>query len=106
MKLEFVELNIEASHDALQCTYDYVMIYDGPGPRDKLIGKYCGIRRGYVRRSSSNKVYVVFVTDRSVGKQDTTRRFEYPGNAYAYEGSGFRLAWYQVGKYLVSLVYT
>ena len=48
--------------------YDYMEVRDGHEDDSPLIGKYCGYKVPEDIRSSSNKLYVKFVSDGSVQK--------------------------------------
>ena len=48
--------------------YDYVEVRDGHEDDSPLIGKYCGYRLPDDIQSTSNKLYVKFVSDASVQK--------------------------------------
>ena len=54
------------NHD--NCVYDYLEMRDGHEDDSPLIGKYCGYKVPEDIRSSSNKLYVKFVSDGSVQK--------------------------------------
>ena len=54
------------NHD--NCVYDYLEVRDGHDDDSPLIGKYCGYKVPEDIRSSSNKLYVKFVSDGSVQK--------------------------------------
>ena len=54
------------NHD--NCVYDYLEVRDGHEDDSPLIGKYCGYKVPEDIRSSSNKLYVKFVSDGSVQK--------------------------------------
>ncbi|KAF9421742.1 hypothetical protein HW555_002423 [Spodoptera exigua] len=63
IKIEFKSFKLERS---FRCSYDYLKIYDGPSADSRLVGKFCGTTypKSYV--SSSNTLYFVFKTDRSM----------------------------------------
>ena len=48
--------------------YDYVEVRDGLDSGSPLLGKYCGYRIPDDMRSSTNQLYVKFVSDGSVQK--------------------------------------
>ena len=54
------------NHD--HCVYDYVEIRDGEADNSALIGKYCGYKPPVDVKSSTNTLYVKFVSDGSVQK--------------------------------------
>ena len=91
IQLTFVELNLEADHN---CTFDFVQIYDGPIPSFPPLGqRFCGHVRKDVPLSSTNQVFIFYHTDNSIGKDPD------------FNGTGFRLAWYQKGKLLIAVIY-
>ncbi|XP_050561143.1 cubilin-like [Spodoptera frugiperda] len=63
IKIEFKSFKLERS---FRCSYDYLKIYDGPSADSRLVGKFCGTTypKSYV--SSSNTLYFIFKTDRSL----------------------------------------
>ncbi|CAH2282322.1 cubilin [Pelobates cultripes] len=66
IELRFNEFDLEASSS---CMFDYVAVYDGPNSYSNLIGKFCGNVLPPVIRTSSNKMLLVFITDRGVTKR-------------------------------------
>jgi len=60
-----VLLKVE-NHD--HCVYDYVEVRDGHEDNSRLLGKYCGHRMPDDVKSTTNKMYVKFVSDASVQK--------------------------------------
>jgi len=54
------------NHD--HCVYDYVEVRDGHEDSSRLLGKYCGHRMPHDVKSTTNKMYVKFVSDASVQK--------------------------------------
>jgi len=54
------------NHD--HCVYDYVEVRDGHEDSSRLLGKYCGHRMPNDVKSTTNKMYVKFVSDASVQK--------------------------------------
>lgn len=65
MALKFHSFEVE-NHD--NCVYDFVEIRDGLTPDSKLIGLFCGYKVPPDIRSSSNHLFVKFVSDGSVQK--------------------------------------
>ncbi|KAK2192635.1 hypothetical protein NP493_27g02025 [Ridgeia piscesae] len=63
--LTFQSFEVE-NHD--NCVYDYLEIRDGHEDDSPLIGKYCGYKVPTPIKSTSNKLYVKFVSDGSVQK--------------------------------------
>lgn len=63
--LKFQTFEIE-NHD--NCAYDYIEIHSGDSADSPLIGIYCGYKLPPDIRSSSNKLYVKFVSDSTVQK--------------------------------------
>ena len=54
------------NHD--HCVYDYVEVRDGHEDNSRLLGKFCGHRMPSDVKSTTNKMYVKFVSDASVQK--------------------------------------
>ena len=54
------------NHD--HCVYDFVEVRDGHEDNSRLLGKYCGHRMPDDVKSTTNKMYVKFVSDASVQK--------------------------------------
>lgn len=63
--LKFQSFEIE-NHD--NCVYDFLEIRDGHDPTSPLIGVYCGYNIPEDIKSSSNKMWIKFVSDNSVQK--------------------------------------
>ncbi|XP_058836590.1 protein tolkin-like [Topomyia yanbarensis] len=63
--LKFQSFEVE-NHD--NCAYDYVEVRDGHSPESREIGAFCGYKIPPDMRSSSNKMFVKFVSDGSVQK--------------------------------------
>jgi len=61
------------NHD--HCVYDFVEIRDGHSEDSKLISKHCGYRLPEDVHSTSNKLYVRFVSDGSVQKEGFSATF-------------------------------
>ncbi|KAG8443219.1 hypothetical protein GDO86_011865 [Hymenochirus boettgeri] len=60
IELKFNVLDLEPSSS---CLFDYVAVYDGSDVNSQLLGKYCGNVLPPVLRSSTNNLFLVFVTD-------------------------------------------
>jgi len=54
------------NHD--HCVYDYVEVRDGHEDSSRLLGKFCGHRMPSDVKSTTNRMYVKFVSDASVQK--------------------------------------
>lgn len=63
--LKFQSFEVE-NHD--NCVYDYLEVRDGHEADSPLIKKYCGYKMPQDIKSTSNKLYVKFVSDGSVQK--------------------------------------
>jgi len=61
------------NHD--NCVYDFVEVRDGIDSSSPLLGKYCGYRIPDDIRSSTNQLYVKFVSDGSVQKEGFAATF-------------------------------
>lgn len=59
----FNSFSLEASSN---CRYDYVAVYDGENTLAPLMGKFCGQQLPPNLRSSSNQMFLEFVTDASI----------------------------------------
>lgn len=53
-------------HD--RCAYDYVEVRDGSSEDDPLLGRFCGNQNPQDVKSSSNQLWMKFVSDGSVNK--------------------------------------
>lgn len=60
-------------HDA--CSYDYLEIRDGLTEYSPLIGHYCGYEKPEDIKSSSNKVWMKFVSDATINKAGFAANF-------------------------------
>lgn len=67
-----VRLQIE-NHD--NCFYDYVEIRNGHSADSPLINKYCGYKLPLDVHSTTNKLYVKFLSDSSVQKAGFSATF-------------------------------
>ncbi|XP_037084279.1 tolloid-like protein 2 [Pollicipes pollicipes] len=86
---EFTAFEVE-NHD--NCFYDYVEVRNGPTDDSPLIGKYCGYQLPEPLTSSSNNLWVRFVSDGSVEKPGFSATFmteldECSGDAHGCEHS-------------------
>lgn len=70
--LHFQSFEVE-NHDS--CVYDYVEVRDGDSADSRLIGVFCGYKIPPDIRSSSNKLFVKFVSDGSVQKAGFSATF-------------------------------
>ncbi|XP_013385673.1 bone morphogenetic protein 1 [Lingula anatina] len=70
--VKFQSFEIE-NHD--NCQYDYLEIRDGHEDTSKLIGKFCGYKIPDSIKSTSNKIYIKFVSDGSVQKPGFSAQF-------------------------------
>ncbi|XP_066549187.1 tolloid-like protein 2 isoform X1 [Amia ocellicauda] len=70
--LSFQAFEIER-HDS--CAYDYLEIRDGSADDSPLIGHYCGHERPEDVKSSSNKLWMKFVSDSSINKAGFAANF-------------------------------
>ncbi|CAO1402934.1 unnamed protein product [Diamesa serratosioi] len=70
--LKFQSFEVE-NHD--NCVYDYVEVRDGDTQDSRLIGVFCGYKIPPDMRSSSNKLFVKFVSDGSVQKAGFSATF-------------------------------
>lgn len=53
-------------HDS--CAYDYLEIRDGSSESSSLIGRYCGYDKPDDIKSTSNRLWMKFVSDGSINK--------------------------------------
>ncbi|XP_053622099.1 cubilin homolog [Plodia interpunctella] len=66
VQLDFKLFNVERSRN---CKRDYLKVYDGPSTDSPIMGTFCGnLDRKIILNSTSNNVFMVFKTDRSIGK--------------------------------------
>ena len=70
--LKFQSFEVE-NHD--NCVYDYVEVRDGDTADSRLIGVFCGYKVPSDIRSTSNKLFVKFVSDGSVQKAGFSATF-------------------------------
>ncbi|ELW49304.1 Tolloid-like protein 2 [Tupaia chinensis] len=70
--LTFQAFEIER-HD--NCAYDYLEIRDGPTGDDALIGHFCGYEKPEDVKSSSNRLWLKFVSDGSINKAGFAANF-------------------------------
>ncbi|XP_069741942.1 tolloid-like protein 2 [Narcine bancroftii] len=70
--LVFQHFEVER-HDT--CAYDYLEIRDGDSPAAPLIGRFCGYNKPNDIRSSSNKLWVRFMSDASINKAGFAAHF-------------------------------
>uniref|UniRef100_H0UU51 Metalloendopeptidase n=1 Tax=Cavia porcellus TaxID=10141 RepID=H0UU51_CAVPO len=60
-------------HDS--CSYDYLEIRDGPTEESALIGHFCGYEKPEDVKSSSNRLWMKFVSDGSINKAGFAANF-------------------------------
>ncbi|XP_005335338.2 tolloid-like protein 2 [Ictidomys tridecemlineatus] len=70
--LTFQAFEIER-HDS--CAYDYLEIRDGPTEDSALIGHFCGYEKPEDVKSSSNRLWMKFVSDGSINKAGFAANF-------------------------------
>ena len=70
--LKFQSFEIE-NHD--NCVYDYLEIKDGYTDTSPMLGRFCGHKIPADIRSSTNHLYVKFVSDSSVSKAGFSATF-------------------------------
>uniref|UniRef100_A0A8D2DMW3 Metalloendopeptidase n=1 Tax=Sciurus vulgaris TaxID=55149 RepID=A0A8D2DMW3_SCIVU len=70
--LTFQAFEIER-HDS--CAYDYLEIRDGPTEESTLIGHFCGYEKPEDVKSSSNRLWMKFVSDGSINKAGFAANF-------------------------------
>lgn len=70
--LAFQSFEIER-HDS--CAYDYLEVRDGSAEDSPLIGRYCGYDKPDDIKSSSNKLWMKFVSDGSINKAGFSANF-------------------------------
>ncbi|OXA47104.1 Cubilin [Folsomia candida] len=56
------------------CPYDYIEMWDGPGPFSQKLGKFCGSQTPPAISSSNNYIWIRFVTDSSYNFPGFTAR--------------------------------
>lgn len=71
-QLSLLLLQIER-HDS--CTYDYVEVRDGGSESSPLLGRFCGYDKPDDIKSSSNRLWLKFVSDGSVNKAGFAANF-------------------------------
>lgn len=52
-----------------ECAYDHLEIYDGKDTKAPALGRFCGAKEPEPLVSSSNKMFLKFVSDNSVQKK-------------------------------------
>uniref|UniRef100_A0A8C5HBT0 Metalloendopeptidase n=1 Tax=Gouania willdenowi TaxID=441366 RepID=A0A8C5HBT0_GOUWI len=70
--LSFQSFEIER-HDS--CAYDYVEVRDGSSESSPLLGRFCGYEKPDGIKSSSNQLWLKFVSDGSVNKAGFSANF-------------------------------
>ncbi|KAF7489415.1 Tolloid-like protein 1 [Sarcoptes scabiei] len=66
VKLVFEDFDLEPQQE---CSYDYVIIYDGITTNKSVLGRFCGSKSPHPIISTTNKVLMKFKTDASVQKK-------------------------------------
>ena len=69
IQLRFANFDLEQS---LNCTYDYLEVYDGRDENSPLLGRYCGRQISEPIESTQKYMFLLFKTDSS----DTATGFE------------------------------
>uniref|UniRef100_W5MX16 Cubilin n=1 Tax=Lepisosteus oculatus TaxID=7918 RepID=W5MX16_LEPOC len=64
VELKFNTFHLEASSN---CRYDYVAVYNGNDSNASLLGRFCGRELPLTLRSSFNHLFIMFITDFSIG---------------------------------------
>uniref|UniRef100_H2LYN2 Metalloendopeptidase n=1 Tax=Oryzias latipes TaxID=8090 RepID=H2LYN2_ORYLA len=82
IKIVFNEVDMETH---LECAYDHLEIFDGKDDRTPTLGRFCGTKKPAAVVSSSNKMFLRFLSDNSVQKRgfETSYRAECGGNLKA-----------------------
>lgn len=60
-----IEFNYFSLEESNVCANDYVEVRDGNSKKSRLIGKFCGYKLPKIVSSTSNKLYIRFVSDGS-----------------------------------------
>lgn len=60
-------------HDS--CGYDYMEVRDGGSESSRLLGRFCGDDKSVEVKSSSNQLWLKFVSDGSVNKAGFSANF-------------------------------
>ncbi|XP_059158272.1 cubilin-like isoform X2 [Physella acuta] len=66
--LDFIEFSLEPTLNFVQCSKDYLEIYDGPLASQTLIGRYCGDISYLQVESQTSEMTLIFVSDGTVNK--------------------------------------
>ena len=61
------------NHDS--CSYDYLDVRDGGSASSPVLGRFCGRDKPVDLQSSSNKLWITFVSDGSVNKAGFSANF-------------------------------
>ncbi|TSM12566.1 Tolloid-like protein 2 [Bagarius yarrelli] len=70
--LSFQEFELDR-HDS--CAYDYVEVRDGSSETDPLLGKFCDRQNPQDIKSSSNQLWIKFVSDDSINRRGFSANF-------------------------------
>lgn len=79
--LPFIPISFSAPPPFLQierhdsCAYDYLEVRDGNSENSPLLGRYCGYDKPDDIKSSSNQLWMKFVSDGSVNKAGFAANF-------------------------------
>ncbi|CAL8097727.1 unnamed protein product [Calicophoron daubneyi] len=71
--LRFLYFEIEEEN---LCTYDYLRVYDGPDPKGKLLGSYCGRNVPNVFVAESGLLHLQFVSDDTIGDKGFQAQYQ------------------------------
>ncbi|CAH0628596.1 unnamed protein product [Chrysodeixis includens] len=63
IKITFISFKLERS---FRCKYDYLKIYNGQSSDARVVGKFCGSTYPKTYTSTTNSLYMIFRTDRSM----------------------------------------
>jgi len=66
IKLVFDEFEMEPHQE---CTYDYILLYDGNSPKAATLGRYCGAKVPHPVIASTNQMFMIFKSDSSVQRK-------------------------------------
>ncbi|KAG6453574.1 hypothetical protein O3G_MSEX008219 [Manduca sexta] len=66
IKIDFKSFKLERS---FKCKFDYLKIYDGPSANSQLVGKFCGVTFPQSYTSTSNTLFFIFKSDRSMSSE-------------------------------------
>eukprot|EP00057_Strongylocentrotus_purpuratus_P016824 XP_011671298.1 PREDICTED: latent-transforming growth factor beta-binding protein 4 [Strongylocentrotus purpuratus] len=98
--LTFEALELEESPG---CYYDYVEVYDGESARDVLLGKYCGTTKPQTITSTSQMLFVRFMTDSSIERLGFSANYSTGCSGTFFGPSGTIISPKYPGNYLDNL---